>query len=36
MFLTKSLLFTLLLSAAVVQGSTRDEIERLWSPQGMA
>ena len=36
MFLTKSLLFTLLLSAAAVQASTRDEIERLWDPQGMA
>lgn len=34
--LTKSLLFTLLLSAAAVQASTRDEIERLWNPQGMA
>lgn len=28
--------FTLLLSAAAVQASTRDEIERLWNPQGMA
>lgn len=36
MSLTKSLLFTLLLSAAAVQASTRDEIERLWNPQGMA
>lgn len=27
--LTKSLLFTLLLTAAAVQASTRDEIERL-------
>ena len=34
--LTKSLLFTLLLTAAAVQASTRDEIERLWNPQGMA
>lgn len=34
MSLTKSLLFTLLLSAAAVQASTRDEIERLWNPQG--
>ncbi len=33
MSLTKSLLFTLLLSAAAVQASTRDE-ERLWNPQG--
>ncbi|EFB3463091.1 type-F conjugative transfer system pilin assembly thiol-disulfide isomerase TrbB [Escherichia coli] len=36
MSLTKSLLFTMLLSAAAVQASTRDEIERLWNPQGMA
>ncbi len=36
MSLTKSLLFTLLLSAAAVQASTQDEIERLWNPQGMA
>ncbi|MCN7928943.1 type-F conjugative transfer system pilin assembly thiol-disulfide isomerase TrbB, partial [Escherichia coli] len=36
MSLTKSLLFALLLTAAAVQGSTRDEIERLWNPQGMA
>lgn len=36
MSLTKSLLFTLLLSVAAVQASTRDEIERLWNPQGMA
>ncbi|ENF59085.1 putative conjugal transfer protein TrbB, partial [Escherichia coli P0304816.6] len=36
MSLTKSLLFTLLLTAAAVQASTRDEIERLWNPQGMA
>ncbi|MCG0057268.1 type-F conjugative transfer system pilin assembly thiol-disulfide isomerase TrbB, partial [Escherichia coli] len=28
--------FTLLLAAAAVQASTRDEIERLWNPQGMA
>ncbi|GHM57416.1 hypothetical protein ECZU51_60860 [Escherichia coli] len=33
MSLTKSLLFTLLLSAAAVQASTRDEIERLWNPR---
>ena len=36
MSLIKSLLFTLLLAAAAVQASTRDEIERLWNPQGMA
>lgn len=36
MSLTESLLFTLLLAAATVQASTRDEIERLWNPQGMA
>lgn len=36
MSLTKSLPFTLLLTAAAVQASTRDEIERLWNPQGMA
>ncbi len=35
MSLIKSLLFTLLLAAAAVQASTRDEIERLWNPQGM-
>ncbi|HAU9653510.1 TPA: type-F conjugative transfer system pilin assembly thiol-disulfide isomerase TrbB, partial [Escherichia coli] len=35
MSLTKSLVFTLLLSAAVVQASTLNEIERLWNPQGM-
>ncbi|HAU9658675.1 TPA: type-F conjugative transfer system pilin assembly thiol-disulfide isomerase TrbB, partial [Escherichia coli] len=35
MSLTKSLVFTLLLSAAAVQASTRNEIERLWNPQGM-
>ncbi len=34
MSLIKSLLFTLLLAAAAVQASTRDEIERLWNPQG--
>ncbi|EKM0760530.1 type-F conjugative transfer system pilin assembly thiol-disulfide isomerase TrbB, partial [Escherichia coli] len=33
MSLIKSLLFTLLLAAAAVQASTRDEIERLWNPQ---
>ncbi|TJS75427.1 type-F conjugative transfer system pilin assembly thiol-disulfide isomerase TrbB, partial (plasmid) [Escherichia coli] len=36
MSLTKSLVFTLLLSAAAVQASTLNEIERLWNPQGMA
>lgn len=34
MSLIKSLLFTLLLAAAAVQASTRDEIERLWESAG--
>ena len=36
MSLTKSLLVILLLMATGVQASTRDDIERLWNPQGMA
>ena len=36
MSLTKLLPVILLMMATGVQASTRDEIERLWHPQGMA
>lgn len=36
MSLTKLLPVILLMMATGVQASTRDEIERLWNPQGMA
>lgn len=36
MSLTKLLPVILLMMATGVQASTRDEIERLWDPQGMA
>lgn len=35
MSLTKLLPVILLMMATGVQASTRDEIERLWNPQGM-
>ncbi|HAW1164624.1 TPA: hypothetical protein JLL45_005301, partial [Escherichia coli] len=36
MSLTKLLPVILLIMATGVRASTRDEIERLWNPQGMA
>lgn len=36
MSLTKLLPVILLMMVTGVQASTRDEIERLWNPQGMA